>query len=165
MMVFKCQSIVNIFNLSGILLLLFLAMVTREAEGRTRKSCGSDLADRIASVCNGEYNELYFTDTVSHSRIRRGIVDDCCKRRCSDTQLRNYYCQTRDPDFATVSDDSSVYVSKEEHPPEENRKSSFETIITHLRYPPTPEIGTVAPEFNLRGVMPPQYRTHDIRFY
>ncbi|XP_059617238.1 insulin-like peptide [Phlebotomus argentipes] len=163
MMVSKCQSVVNIFHISGILWLMLLAIAVRECEGRVRKSCGSELADRIASVCNGEYNELYFSDSEPHTRVRRGIVDECCKNSCSDSKLKSQYCQTRD-DSDAVSDDSSVYVSKEEHPPEEQTKSPFEHILRHLRLS-TPEIGTVAPEFNLRGMIPPQYRTQDIRFH
>ncbi|XP_055712155.1 insulin-like growth factor II isoform X2 [Phlebotomus papatasi] len=164
MMVSQWQSVLHIFSVSGILLMILLTIMVQESEGRARKSCGSDLADRIATVCNGEYNELYWSDSDSHTRVRRGIVDECCKNRCSDSRLRSQYCQTKD-DSARVADDSSVYVSKEEHPPEELKKSLDEPIIPHSRLSPTPEIGTVAPEYNLRGMIPPQYRTQDIRFH
>ncbi|XP_055682380.1 uncharacterized protein LOC129789545 [Lutzomyia longipalpis] len=162
-MVFKCQTIIKMFKFSSIVFLMFFTIMVPKSEGRARKSCGSLLADRIAIACNGEYNELYWTDNEPQTRVRRGIVDECCRNSCTDSQLKRLYCMNKD-DSVAVSDDSSVYVSNEEHPPEEQKKV-FHDPFVHLKVSSTPEIGTVAPEFNLRGMIPPQYRTQDIRFH
>lgn len=59
---------------------------TITSEKQFRKSCGGDLIERVAKICDkrGGYNHLeYF-------RGKRNIIMECCQNACSDVQLYLY---------------------------------------------------------------------------
>nr|UES72910.1 insulin-like protein 6 [Carausius morosus] len=79
--------------------LVLLAAATRGSWGAASPRCGSHLADLLAAVCQGRgYNNPLHHDTPAPpllagegaTRVRRGVVDECCKKSCSYSTLQQY---------------------------------------------------------------------------
>ncbi|XP_055615295.1 insulin-like growth factor I [Toxorhynchites rutilus septentrionalis] len=144
----------GIMKLRHLIMAILIISLIYSVSGRAiRKSCGKYLADRISDICKarGGYLQLSpsTTQRQSHHRIKRGIVDECCKRSCTDATLTQY-CM----DNNNVLEEPIEYVQAVE-----TNKSSMETqteksvkqMLFSTKYPvrilPI-EIGTVRPEFN-----------------
>lgn len=52
-----------------------------------RKSCGRDLVERVDRICQNRGGHLTITKA---RRSRRGIVDECCMKKCSDHHIYPY---------------------------------------------------------------------------
>ncbi|KAK2717734.1 insulin-like [Artemia franciscana] len=72
-------------------------------EKRSKPLCGRYLVDALKMICKGSYagpgkRSVYSTDseepsfdnTFLSTRVRRGVVDDCCKRYCTYSELSSY---------------------------------------------------------------------------
>lgn len=57
-----------------------------------RRTCGPTLANRINRVCElrGGHNTRTSADITLHSRVRRGITDECCHNICTDDHIISY---------------------------------------------------------------------------
>lgn len=76
--------------------------MTHHAHARAvRRSCGKYLADRIYDICKarGGYSQLSAAPStttttrapeLSHRRVRRGVVEECCRQSCTDATLIQY---------------------------------------------------------------------------
>lgn len=49
------------------------------AQSLPRKSCGRELNNRIQRICGSNYNGM------EHTRVKRGIVNECCQNICLDS--------------------------------------------------------------------------------
>jgi hypothetical protein len=67
---------------------------------RLRKSCGKELNARIFFVCSRRGGFAAFDEPITHRRQKRGIVDECCHKPCSDADLTSY-CNHVEPDFTS----------------------------------------------------------------
>lgn len=52
-----------------------------------RKSCGRDLVERIDQICQSRGGHMTITKA---RRSRRGIVNECCMKKCSDQHIYPY---------------------------------------------------------------------------
>lgn len=88
-------------NLLTILILIHL-LTPASCLPNFRKSCGIDLINRVARICEvrGGYNRM------DYMRRKRNIIMECCKNACFDTQLY-LYCSA---DTNTVSKEEDVKV-------------------------------------------------------
>lgn len=108
------------YRFQVVLLVLWIIVVFVDARPeRLYKSCGQPLSIRISRVCSGKYYgkwgsynnlnmvtnlDILFTAAPSQGRrVRRGIVDDCCKNRCTDSHVKQY-CTTPAPADVSPTD-------------------------------------------------------------
>lgn len=64
----------------------------------SRKSCGQALVERVKQVCDSRGG------VRSHVRVKRGIVNECCKNICQDEHIASY-CSSREPQKSEAQDD------------------------------------------------------------
>lgn len=55
-----------------------------------RKSCGPDLVERVAQICQSRGGHMTHTSPRLHRRVRRGIVNECCVNKCADHHIYPY---------------------------------------------------------------------------
>lgn len=60
-----------------------------------RKSCGRDLVERVENICQSRGGLLTYTKA---RRMKRGIVDECCSKKCADHHIYAY-CSNNKPEF------------------------------------------------------------------
>lgn len=70
-----------------------------------RKTCGSDLNDRVSRIC--EQRGGYYS-TLKHSRSRRSIVKECCRNVCPDSNIYLYCSNQNALVESTQSDNDAV---------------------------------------------------------
>lgn len=101
-------------------------MMAYHAHARAvRRSCGKYLADRIYDICKArggymahEGNVATSTTTttrapvLSHRRVRRGVVEECCRQSCTDATLIQYCMES-----AVESAESVQFNGPEENKP------------------------------------------------
>lgn len=113
-----------------------------------RRSCGKYLADRISDLCKarGGYNHPSSRHDVlqTHHRVKRGVVDECCKQSCTDATLIQYCMnQAEEPEVVINFDVESTTQAPTEKSVEQFK---FTTRFPLQAIPM--EIGTVRPEFS-----------------
>lgn len=52
-----------------------------------RRSCGHELVERVGRICNTRGGLKSYP---VHGRVRRGIVNECCERKCADHHIYSY---------------------------------------------------------------------------
>lgn len=70
-----------------------------------RKSCGRELWQRVNEVCQSRGGSYGYT--FPRRRVRRGIVNECCERECSDQDVIGY-CSNTHVSEPRDADDSSA---------------------------------------------------------
>lgn len=148
----RCVSKVNrIMKLTYIVVFLLILLTFKSVEARAvRKSCGKYLADRISDLCKarGGYSQLTSGDSEqrSHRRVKRGVVEECCRQSCTDTILMQYCMeQVEQPEDVAMSREES----KPTTPPTTARTVEQLPFTTRFPFNAMPmEFGTVRPEFN-----------------
>lgn len=93
----------KIFYLLQELIVTIVFLMTHHVHARAvRRSCGKYLADRIYDICKarGGYSQLSAAPSttttttrapeLSHRRVRRGVVEECCRQSCTDATLIQY---------------------------------------------------------------------------
>ncbi|XP_055524366.1 bombyxin B-7-like isoform X2 [Wyeomyia smithii] len=116
-----------------------------------RRSCGKYLADRISDICKarGGYTQLSTSliQHQSHRRNKRGVVEECCKRSCTDDTLIQYCMELSSAEEQTEQV-SILNVPKITTP------YSTEYLVSQVQYTTKfpiktipIEVGTVRPEF------------------
>lgn len=146
------------------LIVTVLLLMTHHAHARAvRRSCGKYLADRIYDICKarggymahgGGYVATSTTTTttrapeLSHRRVRRGVVEECCRQSCTDATLIQYCMES-----AVESAESGQFNGPEQNKPaipvstEKSINQIFSTKFPMRNSVPF-EVGTVRPEFN-----------------
>lgn len=76
------------------------ALPTKPFASHMRKSCGRDLVHRVDRICRSRGGHM--TYTRAH-RFRRGIVDECCMKKCADHHIFAY-CSNNKPSIEPKSD-------------------------------------------------------------
>lgn len=124
-----------------------------------RRSCGKYLADRISDICKarGGYSQLNEATSTrapelsSHRRVRRGVVEECCRQSCTDTTLIQY-CMEQS---AVESAESMIHSDGAEPnnpavpvPTEKSVDKQIYSTKFPIRNTVPFEVGTVRPEFN-----------------
>lgn len=68
------------------------------------KSCGPILADRVNRVCEARGGHITHTNanSRSHTRARRGIVQECCQQKCADEDIV-FYCVNSELDATSAT--------------------------------------------------------------
>lgn len=69
-------------------------------ESVLRKTCGQDLVVRVDRICQNRGGHMTITKA---RRIRRGIVNECCMKKCSDQHIYPY-CLNNVPESGSESD-------------------------------------------------------------
>lgn len=93
------KSVLIMFVLSMVMPSLW-ALPTKPFALQMRKSCGRDLVERVDRICRSRGGHM--TYTRAH-RFRRGIVDECCMKRCADHHIFAY-CSNNKPSIEPKSD-------------------------------------------------------------
>lgn len=75
-----------------------------------RKSCGRDLVERVERICQSRGGLLTYTKA---RRMKRGIVDECCSKKCADHHIYAY-CSNNKPEWR--SNESHLMSSSIETP-------------------------------------------------
>lgn len=52
-----------------------------------RKSCGHELVERVGRICDSRGGLKSYP---VHERVRRGIVNECCEKKCADHHIYAY---------------------------------------------------------------------------
>lgn len=121
-----------------------------------RRSCGKYLANRIYEICKarGGYSQLNVTPTTrtpefSHRRVKRGVVEECCRQSCTDSTLIQYCMESAVESGESVQFDDGVEKIKPmvSFPTEKSINQIFSTKFPIRNTVPF-EVGTVRPEFN-----------------
>lgn len=138
-------------------LLVTIALLSHHVHTRAvRRSCGKYLADRIYEICKarGGYNQLNVAPTTeapkfSHRRVKRGVVEECCRKSCTDLQLQIYCMESAVESAESVQFDDGVEQIKPtvSFPTEKSTNMIFSTKFPIRNTVPF-EVGTVRPEFN-----------------
>lgn len=76
------------------------ALPTKPFSVHMKKSCGRDLVERVDRICRSRGGHM--TYTRAH-RARRGIVDECCMKKCADHHIYAY-CSNNKPSTESNSD-------------------------------------------------------------
>ncbi|XP_058467984.1 bombyxin B-7-like [Malaya genurostris] len=116
-----------------------------------RRSCGKYLADRISDICKvrGGYSQLSssLNQQSSNHRAKRGIVEECCKRSCTDDTLIQYcmeHSSMENSEEPAVINNHNKVTSPQ--PYGENHFQVQFTTKLPVNIIPI-EVGTVRPEF------------------
>lgn len=75
------------------------ALPTKPIGSYVKKSCGRDLVERVDRICRSRGGHMTYTRAYSGAhghRIRRGIVDECCMKKCADHHIYAY-CSNNKP--------------------------------------------------------------------
>lgn len=138
-------------------LIVTLVLLSHHVHTRAvRRSCGKYLADRIYDICKarGGYSQLSVTPTTrapefSHRRVKRGVVEECCRQSCTDLQLQIYCMESAVESAESVLFDNGVEQIKStvSFPTEKSTNQIFSTKFPIRNTVPF-EVGTVRPEFN-----------------
>uniref|UniRef100_U5EMD0 Putative insulin-like growth factor i-a n=1 Tax=Corethrella appendiculata TaxID=1370023 RepID=U5EMD0_9DIPT len=150
-----------------IYLFLIIATLFEFTNGMPRrKSCGNVLAERIKFACENRGGYAGHSDGAGHSRRKRGVVDDCCLKPCSDSILYDYCRYSYEITSGSAEHKSAIR--------ERNVQNADEIVLTEtgrdkvhkdvpIKYKfEKIEIGTVSPEFNFKKVM--MHRTNKKQF-
>lgn len=124
-----------------------------------RRSCGKYLADRIYDICKarGGYSQLSAVAPTtrapefSHRRVRRGVVEECCRQSCTDSTLIQYCMESssavESAESVQFNDGAEQTKPTVSFPTEKSINQIFSTKFPIRNTVPF-EVGTVRPEFN-----------------
>lgn len=137
-------------------LIVTIVLLSHHVHARAvRRSCGKYLADRIYDICKarGGYSQLNLAPTTrtpefNHRRVKRGVVEECCRQSCTDSALIQY-CANNVESAESVQFDDGVGQIKPtvSFPTEKSTNQIFSTKFPNRNTIPF-EVGTVRPEFN-----------------
>lgn len=133
-------------------------------QAQPARTCGSKLTERISRIC--ETRGGYRSST--HRRYRRGVYNDCCQRKCTDESLHAYCNSDHELMLAERSEYRAMpedHVPQDLLPVEQSTDNAIEKITSTVdpkvladiefrkRTRIEAEVGTVAPEYNIRPIL------------
>lgn len=118
------------------------------------KSCGRDLTNRMGRIC--ALRGGYRTSTSGRVRVRRGIVNDCCAKACTDKSLYGY-CQNSNSDLEIQT--VAPYEQLTTTTTTTTSPTMDPNIVAKIqRHRGRVEFGTIAPEYNIKPIT--RFRRH-----
>ncbi|XP_063908641.1 uncharacterized protein LOC135126541 isoform X2 [Zophobas morio] len=81
--------------------------------------CGKKLVRTLTELCS-----IYNNPTFGRNRIRRQIVEECCRSQCSRRYLVQYYCQVAKSPIAKLLNGTPENASKVAHEKDSNNAPS-----------------------------------------
>ncbi|KAL1373536.1 hypothetical protein pipiens_018607 [Culex pipiens pipiens] len=143
------------------LIVTIVLLMTHHAHARAvRRSCGKYLADRIYDICKarGGYSQLSAAPStttttrapeLSHRRVRRGVVEECCRQSCTDATLIQYCMESAVESAENAQFGGGLDPNKSAMPsPTERSTNTIFSTKFPIRNTVPFEVGTVRPEFN-----------------
>ncbi|XP_053697684.1 insulin-like growth factor I [Sabethes cyaneus] len=136
-----------------------------------RRSCGKYLADRISDICKvrGGYTQLSssFIQHQSHRRKKRGVVEECCKRSCTDDTLIQYCMELSSAEAAPAEQAAIQNTHRTTTPYATEYVAPQEQLTTKFPLNSIPiEVGTVRPEFaNINAKYMANKRKHYLYYF
>lgn len=103
-----------------------------------KRTCGSDLNDRVSRICLPRGGYQRHSHSNHHSRSKRSIVRECCLNVCEDSNI-HFYCSS--PNVMPTPSQYGAITSttaNEDH---------FVTEQSNLNFLRSRKYGTISPEF------------------
>lgn len=141
---------------SAIVLLVCSIYVMSSPISPQKRTCGSDLNDRVSRIClpRGGYQRH-----SNHSRSKRSIVKECCWNVCPDSNIF-YYCSNQNVlvDSSLPANDAVRSTTVYYHTEQQN-DGSVEDLVTersimstNLNFFKSRQYGTISPEFRKEAI-------------